>query len=50
MSNDRLDERRRELLDALMALNVALEIEFSMDLDKARSIVRAELDKMGAWA
>ena len=42
MSEQRTIERKIELTDALTAINIALEIEYSFELHQAREVVRLE--------
>lgn len=44
----RWDERKHELVEALSSLAVAQEIDFSLEVEKARELIRAELERMRA--
>ena len=46
MDEQQIIERKIELEEALCSLNRVLEIEYSSDLDRGRSLVREELS---AW-
>ena len=50
LDDEKWDERKHELIAALSGIALAQEIEFSLDVEKARDLIRAELARMRAGA